>query len=865
MFIIAARRAESLQTLRFLMSTNLPIDKTPFVGRRREVADLDALLQDPECRLVTILGPGGIGKTRLAVELARSVAGRFDDGLVYVDLQSLTNAHYLAETIAEGSGLQLVGDQTTEQLIRFLKNRELLLLLDNFEQPPAGANLISVVLSAAPAVRFVVTSREVLNLQEEWLYPLHGLGLPQDVEDPREAVRTSEAVQLYIQRASRVRLNFDVDADPGSVIRICELVEGMPLAIELAASWSRVMDAKSIAHELEIGLGILATSMRNMPDRHRSIYATLNQSWQRLNESQQRTLAQLSVFHGGFRREQAELVTGASLSLLAQLMDQSLLNREPEGRYAMHELVRKFAADKLSDDPDLESFTRERHAEAYAAFLHARAKEIFGHRQHDILEEIRPELANVLAAQQWGMDRSDVEILNRLVYGYYIYCDYRGHYRQNTEVLRQMVRRLVEMDSSPEVLQSLAACYAYLGWCYIRLGQLETSVAYSERAQAILTEFEIDPASGFDSEPLAALALAYHVQGNYEKALTYAMEAHQRTVERDDESNLMIADYVLCNVYLARNDLEQARSYGQNAASLAHGSGNSWFHANVLTVLGAIAESQGDVVRARQLYQESYALKEGAVDPEGMAVALNKLGELALKVGDSREAKSLHDRSLALYERISDPGGRAITHQGLGNAAAAEGHVAQAAIEYTRALEIMLAIQYWPRALRTLVDVAEFLAAADRVQEAMILLQAVPSHPSADAPLTERIAALSAEVTVEGNPTSAPLPGDESVLDLPQIIADTLSWLSELTADERRSSIDKLVLTANQKLIEPLTERELEVLQLLSDGRTNPQIAEELTISIGTVKSYTAHIYGKLAVRNRTQASKRARELGLLR
>jgi ATP/maltotriose-dependent transcriptional regulator MalT len=191
--------------------------------------------------------------------------------------------------------------------------------------------------------------------------------------------------------------------------------------------------------------------------------------------------------------------------------------------------------------------------------------------------------------------------------------------------------------------------------------------------------------------------------------------------------------------------------------------------------------------------------------------------------------------------------------------------VAQAAIEYTRALEIMLAIQYWPRALRTLVDVAEFLAAADRVQEAMILLQAVPSHPSADAPLTERIAALSAEVTVEGNPTSAPLPGDESVLDLPQIIADTLSWLSELTADERRSSIDKLVLTANQKLIEPLTERELEVLQLLSDGRTNPQIAEELTISIGTVKSYTAHIYGKLAVRNRTQASKRARELGLLR
>ncbi|MFN2202997.1 MAG: ATP-binding protein, partial [Caldilineaceae bacterium] len=384
------------------MCVYLPVQTTPFIGRQRELADTVALLDESECRLLTILGPGGIGKTRLAIEVGKRMEGRYADGVVYADLASLTEDQYLPETIALAVGLQLVGENAAQQLVDYLAEKELLILLDNFEHLLDGAQLVSEILREAPHVRCLATSREVLNLQEEWLYRVSGLSFPTANAGVQESSEW-EAVQFFVERARRMRHNFDAEADLDDIVRICQLVEGTPLAIELAAAWARSMSPRAIASEIGEGLDLLTTSMRNVPERHRSMHAALERSWQSLDEPEKRVLAQLSVFRGGFRRKQAEAVARATLPLLANLVDRSLLRWEADGRYTMHELVRHFASEKLAESPDAESQALTRHADAFAAFLDQRREAVYGLRHYEVLEEIRPELANVRAALQWGL------------------------------------------------------------------------------------------------------------------------------------------------------------------------------------------------------------------------------------------------------------------------------------------------------------------------------------------------------------------------------------------------------------------------------------------------------------------------------
>ena len=847
------------------MPGNLPAPITPFVGRRQELAQIDALFRDPGCRLLTILGPGGIGKTRLAIEAARCTVDEYADGVAYADLQPVAEVQYLPETIAHGAGLQLAGhEEPAEQLVAFLKDKQILLLLDNFEHLLEGAELVSRILTAAPAARCLATSREVLNLREEWLYPLRGLRLPEEGTPADMATHEADAVELFAQCAHRVRRDFDLEAERSSVVRICQLVEGMPLAIELAASWSRTLTANAIERQIQQGLDFLATGMRNVPARHRSMHAALQQSWQRLAEEEQQVFARLSVFRGGFRRAQAEAVAGAPLPILAHFVDCSLLRWGPDGRYTLHELVRQFAAERLRETPDAEVETYRRHSQAYGDFLYERSETLLGPRQSQVLEEIRPELDNIRAGLQWAIAQADIETLYRLEIIYYEYCDWRGLYRENTDVLEQAVTRLQETEQTIAVRQLVAICHAFLGWCYIRLGQFHESIASSERSEAIYAELGMDPPPGFGTDPLPGLGLAHHILGNYEQAVASAEAARRRDAVQGDELNLMIAEYVLCTVHLALDDLDSARSHGLAAVALATQHSNSWFQAYVLMELGNIALAEGDLAGARLCYLESFDLKESVVDPEGMAVALNQLGQIALMEGDHHEAERLHQRSLALYERISDPGGRANTLHGLGNAAAARTATAAAAAAYRQALEILLEIRFWPRALAVLVDVAALLSHAEHLADVSALLRTVLAHPATDG-LTQRRARdlhteLFGDVPLPASPDQGTDPPDLNVE-----ISATVRLLATVQ-DAAQLAVQPVdpVTAANQQLVEPLTARELEVLQLMSTGMTNPQIADRLIISVGTVKSYTAQIFGKLAVRNRTQAVNRARKKGLL-
>ncbi|MBZ0301236.1 MAG: AAA family ATPase, partial [Anaerolineae bacterium] len=324
---------------------NLPPQPTSFIGREHEIAQLTALLADPNCRLLTLLGPGGIGKTRLSVQAATSQT-RFRDGVYFVPLAPLSSPDLLPTAIA--SALQIVlydANSIQHELTNYLREKHMLLVLDNFEHLLDGVDLLTGILQAAPQIKFLVTSRERLNVLEEWVLLLEGLSFPDDRTNiPLESY---SAVQLFTQRARQAQVNFSLDDNAQAVRQICQQVEGMPLGLELAATWLRVMSSQQIAEHMESSLGFLTTPVRNVAERHRSMRAVFEQSWKLLSAGEQDVLMRLSVFRGGFDLGAAGQFAGASLDILAALADKSLIRVNHDGRYDLHELLRQFAEQQL--------------------------------------------------------------------------------------------------------------------------------------------------------------------------------------------------------------------------------------------------------------------------------------------------------------------------------------------------------------------------------------------------------------------------------------------------------------------------------------------------------------------------------------
>ncbi len=294
----------------------LPASPTPFIGRTQELTAVIAQIQRDDVRLVTLLGPGGMGKTRLALEVARLVQDDFADGVLFVNLTAVTDPTLIPDTIAHALGLSLPGP-AANHLPRVLRQRHMLIILDNCEQLGDGLTWLSTLLAAAPNITLLATSRERLQLAEEWVFPVGGL---------------DAALELFGQTAVRVQPDFDMSVEETAVHRICQLVENLPLAVELAASWTPFLTCAQIADHIQNGLDILATTVRNIPTRHRSMQAVFDASWQLLTTQEREVLMRLSVFRGGWRVEEATAVAGANLFLLRGLAEKSLVRVGGNGR-----------------------------------------------------------------------------------------------------------------------------------------------------------------------------------------------------------------------------------------------------------------------------------------------------------------------------------------------------------------------------------------------------------------------------------------------------------------------------------------------------------------------------------------------------
>jgi predicted ATPase len=417
---------------------NLPLPRTSFVGRASELEAIDRLLEDPGCRLLTLVGPGGAGKTRLALEAAARRVDRYPHGVHFVPPASVASAEFLAPALAESIQFAVdavhSGFSAQDQLLDYLSERSTLLVLDNFEHLVEGSGFFNKVIERAPQVELLATSRERLNVQSEWVFDVDGFGLAENGNGSGAAVR------LFVERAKQVVPGFALDdAGYAQVLRICRLVDGMPLGIELAASWTSVLSCAEIADEIEGSIDFLATSMRDVPERHRSLRAAIDQSWRLLTDEQRSAFSRLSVFRGSFDRGAAVAVTGADLRLLSELVAKSLLRRPDFGRFELHELLRQYAAEQLRVSPAEEAVARERHARHYAATLLERQAALMGPDLAVARDELRGELDNLRAAADWILAEQDENAALEVLEAFYTFLWMHSWY-DGAETLERLAR-----------------------------------------------------------------------------------------------------------------------------------------------------------------------------------------------------------------------------------------------------------------------------------------------------------------------------------------------------------------------------------------------------------------------------------------
>ncbi len=835
---------------------NLPNQLTPFVGRVDEVAEIIDLLANPACRLVTLVGPGGIGKTRLALQAAGEAQPNFADGVYFVSLQPVENLDFLISTIADTLHFSLSGHlEPQAQLANYLGHKQVLLVLDNFEHLLAGMPVLTDLLRATTGLKLLVTSREALNLQEEWLYQVDGLPYP--AANDLEELESFSSMQLFARCAERVRPGFLLEDEQDGVAQICRLVEGTPLAIELAASWAKSLTCAEIAAEIHQSLDFLAARLRDVPRRHQSMQAVFNQSWQRLSSQEQAVFQRLAVFRGSFRRHAAEQVAGASLITLTALVDKSLLRWTPEGRYQIHELLRQFAAEHLARSPEDVDQVYDLHCAYYADFLHQRRADVRGQRQNAATVEIARELENIRAAWQWAVELARITEIQKSDETLDMFFQFRGRYLEGVAAFEKAIRSLDQQEPTAAISQTLAGLLAILGWYYIRLGRLADAEAAATRCQDLYQQFDIPPLSKYTSDPRLLSAMVALIRGDYALAAAAAEEARQNCEAHSNVGNHQTACYVLARTALLQGNPELAQTYIQQAHTAAQTAGDRWFRAYCLIEMGNIAAALQDDSAAKAHYQTAYALRQEFDDPEGMAVALNHLGEVALQQKNSVESRQLFEQSCSIYQEIGDRGGLATAFYGLARSTGAEGDEQAARHYFYQALQIAAEIQFMPLLLSILAALADLMRQAGPDDLRLALLNLIASHPASSSEIREQ--ARQALPAQRETPHSAD--------DLPGLVAQVQSWLSTPLA--AGSTPPEPVAVAESPahpspLVEPLTEREVEVLQLMAEGLTNPEIAERLIIATGTVKYYTGRIYGKLGVRNRVEAVAQGRELKLL-
>ncbi len=851
---------------------------TAFIGRENDLARMEDIIFKQQSHILTLLGTGGTGKTRLAAEFGLRNGDRFMDGAFFVPLQGVGDASLIPSVIADIIGIPAtIQDEPFDMLKTYLADKHILLILDNFEHLLDGASLVATLVASNARLCVVLTSRESLNISNEWVYSLEGLRYPTFEDD---AISEYDAVQLFEKRAIQARHDFEIAQNPDAVVRICTLVQGIPLALELAASWLNILTCEEIADEIQKNIDFLATTRRDMPERHRSIRAVFNQAWTGLTEPEKRTLTRLSVFRGGFTLDAAREVALASLPVLSSLLNKALLWRSDveNGRYSIHELLRQYIEEQII--PDEYESLHDGHAGYFKQFL----------LQYDTLQ-LNPsttvsgpemidatyiELDNILFA--WNrimMTAPPLEaqtVLRALSNAFQArarYFDARALFEDTVQLLTPIA------EEQPDRIPVLSQALTVQGWASIRLSMLNEAREVLEVAQEV-AETVTDQSTvyiGQGASRTSGLSLTYYALGHYKNSVHCARRSLEQSIEAGRAVSIAIAQRGIGRGLVALGEYEEAHKMLVETKETTEANDGFWFkrhRAYVLLELARVSYILGNEIATSAYFAEAQTVAEIEQDNEWLATSLFYQGEIALKKREFEHARDTFAESLRQYQLFGDrhnitrgSAKLAMAHIGIGDYNSAKQCI-------LHGLDIAIAMHFIPGLLQCLTAVVELMVGVRmNLDLSKYLLNLVENHPNISHETREYaqgISAHSAELLAEITYNEA-----FSVAELTSLAALSQKVLrahdlpdSPTVANNLPRTTHEMQVVANDALIEPLSERELEVLTLLADGLTNQEIGGKLFLATGTVKAHNHNIFTKLGVRNRVKAIARAQELGLL-
>ncbi len=687
----------------------LPSGLADFVGRETELGDLRQLLQDRR-HLVTLLGPGGIGKSRLAIQAAAESLETFPNGVHFVPLAAVSQVNSIVPAIADALHYTFSGSQEpVEQLLAYLRTKELLLILDTFEHLRDGVALLETICQSAPGVHLLVTSRERLGLPEETLYELQGLPLTEDAS--LEQLSRTAAVQLFVSSARRTKPDFTLTSEnASSVLRICHLVEGMPLGIELAAAWVGSFPPQEIASYIEATVGFLFDDSSSPSGQARSLQAVFDSFWTLLSENEHSTLRQLAVFRGGFRSPAGRQVAGASPFFLDGLVSKAYLRRTPDGRYEMHQLFWQYVQERLIAHPTEADQTYQRHCEFYTRLIHQHQYQLSGDRQ--VLDEFSDEIENLRAAWEWAVSHMRLACLGRASYGFAQYYTLHGLFREGQALFEAAVAHLRRslQTAPPQLLSTdFQALQQILGWLLINQVSFFKDLGMSGQVSPLL-EHAINLARTCKDTCLEALALvewgrAVMVQdlkearAKIEEALGLLERVQPEPVETLLESlipidqqfiqSLQATSHRLLGIIAARGDnIATAREHFEQALQVQRQLGNRDDESNILNNLGLLADMDGRREIAREYFLQALDIKRDLGNQAGAARALHNLGFVSSHMGDYERARQYYEQALFIWQDTGNWSSEGVTLNNLAEVTFLQGDLLRAIDYAERAIAI---------------------------------------------------------------------------------------------------------------------------------------------------------------------------------
>lgn len=687
------------------LSSNLPILPSPLIGRQHELDELCKLLRDPHCRMLTVVGPGGMGKTRLALETAFRTQPDFEDGVCFVALAPIQSSRFLIPVIADSMGFTLQGEhEPKEQLLNYLKEKHILLLIDNLEHLLGDANiseLFAELLERTSKLKLLLASRESVGLQGEWIFEANGLPIPKgtDIE--------GTSVELFLQRARRAHVSFDATTeDYPAIVRICNLVNGMPLGIELAAAWVRTLSCREIASEIEHGLDFLSISAKDVPVRHRSIRAVFDHSWKLLTEEEQNILLRLTIFQGGFSREAAAEIAKATLPVLSALVAKSLIRRSGTGRYDLHEIIRQYAAERLADQNKVKEEAQALHGLYFIHFLGQEDLPLRSSTQRESLAKLVADIDNIRSALEWALAHQEFVLIETGLRAYSTLYDMLGWYQEGLDYLKRVQDILTNKSLSDEEKKALAHVLTARSLFALRTSHHEETQLMLEQSLELLKSVH-DPK--ILEEALTFLGITKIIMGDLDEAVRL-FEAGLQTARNINDpwyEALCLTELVGVEILLGKTETMHKKF---QALEAWRKTGDLRFTAFGLTSFSLSAKDAGKYDEAQAALEESIEINAAIGDRMGLGNAYRSLGLLAQAQENHVGAYEAFQKSLKYFNELGARWDIARLLSEMGRSAFALGNDIEAENLWHASLRLSLNTQGPLTALDVLVDIADLQA-----------------------------------------------------------------------------------------------------------------------------------------------------------